>query len=281
MPASASPTYSIVTTCKGRLDDLKQSLPRFAAQRDAEVIVVDYDCPQHTADFVRSAYPSVTVVAVADRPLFSLPDARNCGVAEARGDVLVFLDADIIVAPDLLDRVGFPSTAKAFATFGGGKSNSLCGSCIVRRQDFDAVGGYDDLLSGYEGEDLDLYMRLDLLGARRVVLEGDGVERVIEQSQEERLRYRPPTDIRRQFLRGQLYQLSKESVMRARGVPSLDRTMRTKIMAGVDSQLDAVYTGAKPFDLTINIPDRYKRGLLSDWEFSTAVSVRARKKVAP
>lgn len=51
-------------------------------------------------------------------------------------------------------------------------------------------------------------------------------------------------------------------------------------MEQVDRQIDAVFTGEKDFELTINLPDRYKRGMLSQWEFSTAVTVRARKKAA-
>lgn len=273
-----APRYSIVTTCKDRLDDLRQTLPRFVAQPDAEVIVVDYDCPQGTAEFVRREYPLVKVVAVTGRPMFNAPDARNRGVAAATGEVLVFLDADIVVAPDFLRRTAFPGNGREFGVFPPDSTNSLRGSCFVRRQDFDAVGGYDDLLTGYEGEDLDLYMRLRLLGVRRVVLEAAAVEQVIEQSTEERLRYRPKDDLRRQFLRGQLYQLAKESLMRATGQVKLDRTARQHLMARVAPQVGALFTGEKDFELTMNIPDPYQRGLLHDWEFSTAITVRARKK---
>lgn len=178
MPEANPPTYSIVTTCKGRLDDLKQSLPRFAAQRDAEVIVVDYDCPQQCGDYVRQEFPDAKVVDVLDRPLFNLPDARNHGAAIARGQVLVFLDADVIVREDFLERIGFPTGEPVFGSFPGKESNSLRGSSIVRRTDFEVLGGYDELLSGYEGEDLDLYMRLRLLGRRRIELDEDAVDRV-------------------------------------------------------------------------------------------------------
>jgi len=43
-----APKFSIVTTCKGRLGNLQQSLPTFVAQAAAEVVVVDYDCPEST-----------------------------------------------------------------------------------------------------------------------------------------------------------------------------------------------------------------------------------------
>ena len=43
-----APKFSIVTTCKGRLGNLKQSLPTFVAEAAAEVVVVDYDCPEGT-----------------------------------------------------------------------------------------------------------------------------------------------------------------------------------------------------------------------------------------
>jgi hypothetical protein len=280
MSDAAAPTYSIITTCKGRLDNLKVSLPRFVAQRDAEVIVVDYDCPQGTAAFVRREYPSVKVVEVAESPLFNMPDARNRGAAEAAGQMLVFIDADIIVADDFLERTRFPAGTKAVANFPPGKSNSLRGSCIVRREDFNAVGGYDDLLTGYESEDLDLYMRLRLLGARTVHLALESVDSIIEQTPEERLRYRPPVDLKRQFLRGQLYQGAKEAVMRMSGAVQLNPEMRQRLMAQVDRQLDGVFTGEKGFELTVNLPDRYKRGMLDDWEFSAAVTVRAHKKKA-
>jgi glycosyltransferase involved in cell wall biosynthesis len=279
MAAADAPTYSIVTTCKGRLDDLKQSLPRFVAQSDAEVIVVDYDCPQKTAAYVRQTYPTVKVVSVTDRPLFNLPDARNCGVAEATGKVLVFLDADVIAAEDFLARLQFPVGKKVHGRFAPKKSNSLNGSCIVRREDFEAVGAYDELLSGYEAEDLDLYMRLRLYGTRPITVREDAIERVIEQSEEERLRFRPP-EILRQFLRGQLYQLAKESVLRHRGETRIGREERQALMAQVDRQLDTTFTGEKDFELTVGFPDRYKRGFLAAWEFSTAVTVRARKKKA-
>ena len=66
------PLLSIVTTCKGRLHHLRRSLPRFLAQPNTEVIVVDYDCPDGTSDVVAREFPAARVVAVKDRPHFAM-----------------------------------------------------------------------------------------------------------------------------------------------------------------------------------------------------------------
>jgi len=277
MTAETAPTYSIVTTCKGRLDDLKRSLPRFMAQQDAEVIVVDYDCPQHCGEWAEREFPDVKVARVTDRPQFNLPDARNCGAKIAGGSVLVFLDADIMVDENFLANTIFPTSEKRYGTFGMKKGNSLRGSCMVRRADFEALGGYDELLSGYMGEDLDFYRRLKILGARRSPLDPDAVEEVVEQTAEEREKFRSP-NIRKQFLCGQLYQMAKEAVMRMEGMARVELGMRQSLMAEVERQIDAVFSGEGNFEIRLEFPDRYKRDLLKNWEFSTEIRVRAKRR---
>jgi glycosyltransferase involved in cell wall biosynthesis len=273
--------YSIITTCKGRLKDLRCSLPQFVKQKQAEVIVVDYDCPEHTEEYVRKECPSVRVTSVRGQPKFNSSHARNIGAQIARGRIFAFLDADVIIADDFLQSIIFTTDKMTYATFDfkdGMTPNTLRGSCLIRREDFFAVDGYDELLSGYEGEDLDMYMRLRNLGASPSLVTTNKIIRVIEQNREERLRYRPPHDIRLQFLRGQLYQLAKEMILKTQGTTVVDVNCRNRILDQVDAQLAELYAGTKEFNLTIGFPDKYRRGLLNDWEFSTAVTVRARHR---
>lgn len=272
-----SAKYSIITTCKGRLNDLKRTLPVFLKQDSAEVIVVDYDCPDGTSDYVAASYPSVHVVAVEDKPKFNASHARNLGAAQAAGEFLVFLDADVVVAEGFVNQVDSRMSEHSFALFGSPVPNSLRGSCVVWREDFAKVGGYDELLGGYEGEELDLYMRLRHIGAKKIRLDQDLVVEIIEQSIEERLRFREP-DIKKQFLRGQLYMLAKEMVLQVQGSAVLDLAFRQRMLAQVNRDLAALYGGEQDFLLEVQFPDKYQRGLLQDWEFSTSVSVRARKK---
>lgn len=272
-----SPKYSIITTCKGRLSNLKITLPEFLKQENTEVIVVDYDCPDGTSDYVSQAYPAVRVVSVIDKPKFNAAHARNLGAAQSKGEFLVFLDADVVIAESFVQHVDSRIGTHSFVRFGGPKQNSLMGSCVVGRKDFERIGGYDELLGGYEGEDLELYVRLRLVGARQIMLEPTFVVDIIEQTTEERERYRAP-DLKMQFLRGQLYSLAKETVIGVLGTPALELALRERLLKEVNRQLSALYTGEKDFLLEIGIPDKYNRGFLREWEFSTSISIKARRK---
>jgi glycosyltransferase involved in cell wall biosynthesis len=95
---AASITY--ITTCKGRLEHLRQSLPRVAAQPQVQVIVVDYDCPDGSGQWVKDNFPQVRVVRIDDDPGFLLTRARNAGGQAAATPWLAFFDADILLADD-------------------------------------------------------------------------------------------------------------------------------------------------------------------------------------
>lgn len=269
--------YSIITTCKGRLHNLVQTLPGFLRQNHTEVIVVDYDCPDGTAAYVARVHPAARLVAVKNQTRFNTAHARNLGAAQARGEILIFLDADVVIDEHFVATIGRQLPARAFARFGASAQNSLRGCCVLPRGDFETVGGYEELLTGYEGEDLELYMRLRLLGLKELILAPDAVVRVIEQSTEERERYRAP-NLKMQFLRGQLYALAKEMVMTELGTPVLDLALRQKLLDEVNRGLEPLYRGDRDFSLEVNLPDKYRRGFLQDWEFSRSITVRARRK---
>ena len=67
-----------------------------------EVIVVD-SSSDDTPDIIRQRFPSVRLHRVEGRA-FPGP-ARNMGASLARGDILAFLDADCIAAPDWAQRI--------------------------------------------------------------------------------------------------------------------------------------------------------------------------------
>lgn len=148
---------AIVTTCKGRLAHLRQTLPRMIAT-GFPVTVVDYDCPKSTAQFVTENFPAASVLRVDHRPIFNLAEARNLGARASRALHILFLDSDTILS------VGFAEQLRNVLIdddcFYVGGEHDLHGVCLVPRRAFEVVGGYDEVIEGWGYEDEDFYQRL-------------------------------------------------------------------------------------------------------------------------
>lgn len=154
-------------------------------QRLNEIIVVDDGSTDATAHIARAT--GATVVPTEHR---GPAHARNIGAAKASGDVLVFLDGDMACAPAFLDQLVAPILehgaigtftkeiyignrsspwARAYALIRGLAYPRLLPDDFpdvwenyraIRRDAFEAVGGYDDV--GY-GEDMTLATKLGVL----------------------------------------------------------------------------------------------------------------------
>jgi glycosyltransferase involved in cell wall biosynthesis len=158
---------AFITTCKGRLHHIQQTLPLMVAESPAEIVVVDYGCPQRVGDWVAENYPAVTVVRVDDDPGFCVPRARNLGAQRTTSPWLCFIDADVKVTPgwtrwmaDNLDSGSFYRAAK----IDGERIRDTWGTVLCSRKGFIDIGGYDEAFRGWGGEDDDLYDRLTLAG---------------------------------------------------------------------------------------------------------------------
>lgn len=150
---------------------------------------------------IRAADDPPEELIVVDEPAWSGPAAaRNVGAVAAEGDVLVFIDADVEVHADALTRIraAFESDPELTALFGAYDSRVAAPGLVsafrnllhhhvhssspgpaltfwaglgaVRRQAFDAVGGFDaDRYTRPSIEDIELGMRLASAGARIVL----------------------------------------------------------------------------------------------------------------
>jgi glycosyltransferase involved in cell wall biosynthesis len=157
--------------------------------RDFEVIVVDDHSTDGTAEIVRS-FPC-RLLTSATRGVGA---ARNLGVAHAAGPLIYFLDADILIEPDNLERIvdafdRHPEVSAIFGSFGkdtvpqnfasvyknllhhythqnaNREAATFCGGFSgIRREVFREVGGFDPAYDFME--DVELGCRLYRRGYR-------------------------------------------------------------------------------------------------------------------
>ena len=151
--------------------------PRSGAE--VETIVVDNNSTDETAAIARSKG-----AAVVHEPVQGIARARNAGARHAQGDVLVFVDADVLVPPALFEAIHDAMSDPACV--GGGvdveyrprrrimrlylrawrllarRMRLVQGATqFCRRDAFEQVDGYDE--QAWIGEDVDFYRSMGRL----------------------------------------------------------------------------------------------------------------------
>ena len=268
--------FTIVTTCKGRLDHLRQTLPQFVKQNNVQVVVVDYSCPERTGDWVRQNFPEVSLVEVKGEEYFRANHARNAGAARASASHLIFLDADTLVSDDFVPRVEQALAAGIFLRFRLPRRNDLNGACVVHAEAFHAVGGYDEVIEGYGGEEQELYWRLRRQGMKMHHLPAEGLCQPIAHDNQSRIAFHREKDMTRAFLQVRAYRLCKEAVLGVMFVPELSRPQRETLWHTVEKAIEI-----DPEDVRIEVPHPdINSGFLGDWQMSRIVQVRLKRKGA-
>lgn len=101
-----------ITTVKGRLTSVLKNLPRWLSTDIDELVLVDYDCPEHTASRVTKTkhfkdhrLKLVRAETEFTGPYYNHGRARNIGAQAAKYDIFLFLDADCYVFPSLIEAI--------------------------------------------------------------------------------------------------------------------------------------------------------------------------------
>jgi GT2 family glycosyltransferase len=106
----SDPSFSIVVPTFHRPDALRETLAALLALDYApsryEVIIVDDGADESTVDIVRELRHATAEMTLEAQQQRGAASARNRGARSARGDWLLFVDDDIVVAPDHLTRHG-------------------------------------------------------------------------------------------------------------------------------------------------------------------------------
>jgi glycosyltransferase involved in cell wall biosynthesis len=268
------PKFTIITTCKGRLGHLKQTLPQFLKQPDTKVVVVDYSCPERSGAWVRENCPEALVVEVPGQEYFRANEARNTGAAAAQSPFLIFLDADSLISNDFVHGIERVLEEGVFLRLRYPQGNDLNGACVVPAASHRAVQGYDEVIEGYGGEEQEFYWRLRRMGLKARYLPAEGLCEPIRHDNQSRIAYQTEKNMRKAFLQVRGYRLCKEALLGVVFTPELAVAQRKELWHTVQR---AIESGGDDIRITVPHP-AIKPGFLSDWDMSRVVQVRMRRR---
>ncbi len=186
------PAHNAAATLSACLDAIKNS-----SRLPDRIVVVDDGSTDNTAELTQAA--GVEVIATPDGPIGGAA-ARNLGARHVLTDLLIFIDADVAVHRETVERfyqryLQQPDVDAMFGSYDDSPPQrnvaslfmnlrhhwvhqhsaeqawtfwSGCGA--VRRSAFEAVGGFDVTMRGVSIEDIELGMRLWRAG-RHIILD--------------------------------------------------------------------------------------------------------------
>lgn len=165
---------SLIAACKNRKKSLGLTLPAWDAVKEIdEIILVDWgsdsdeweDLPLLDA-LVRAG--RVSFVRVEDAGDWVLSRAYNLAAKFAMGKYILRVDCDTHLNPDFIDKHPRPAAGEYYTVGWGTERNEneqkLRSVWFALRQDFVKVGGYDERITDYGYEDVDLYERFQTIG---------------------------------------------------------------------------------------------------------------------
>ena len=161
-----------------------------------EVIVVDDASTDNTAEICLKAGVKITTLDTQSGPAA----ARNRGASEAQGDIILFIDADVVVRPDTLEQISkaFTDNPDISAVFGSyddkpdaqdftsqyrnllhhyihqrakREAKTFWTGCgAIRKEVFDKLGGFDELRHPIPSmEDIELGLRMSEQGYKTIL----------------------------------------------------------------------------------------------------------------
>jgi Sulfotransferase domain len=174
----ANPRIAFCITCKGRLQHLRETLPKNLSDNhdypNAVFVILDYASPDGLQEYLKEARQDerIAYYSFPTAGPFNMTHAKNmahrCGIREG-ADILVNLDADNFTGPGFAQWIAdqYAEAPKAFLwakMIPGVLPRGINGRIAVTRHAFLNVGGYDEQYDTWSHDDKDFNLRLRRLG---------------------------------------------------------------------------------------------------------------------
>lgn len=168
---------SLYTTCKGRLHHLKETLQHnvksISGVPNAEIVVIDYGSPDGLSKwmFDNRQYINdglVNYYRYDSVGNFHIAHAKNLGVCASANPIVCSVDADCYVDRGLVDQLLVLKTGEFCSVCHTNWEGSLWGCIGGFKSDVCQVGGYNEVLTGYGFDDIDLANKLLKIGLNKI-----------------------------------------------------------------------------------------------------------------
>lgn len=191
---------SLCTCVKGRLNHLKKTYIKNITDnyqyKNFEFVLLNYNCPDpNTEKWVQeelSPYIDSGIVNYYLFPecsVFNRSHSRNLAFRLSKGNIICNVDADNYLGKGFVAYAAAMLSSDNSFLCGPRDGRSLGGRICVKREHFEAVGGFDERMISYGPEDLDLTKRLELYGLKKKIINHEKFCKVILHADELRTKY--------------------------------------------------------------------------------------------
>ncbi len=198
--SNSDPYLSLCTTCMGRIDHLRRTMPENIAAAEGqavEFVLLNYSSPDSCDEWVHQTLKHEMALGIVayyrydGATQFHHAHAKNLAHRLARGSIICNVDADNYIgqgfAEYLLNAFSiYPNSFFRAVPFLEG----IFGRLAFLKSDFYRLGGYDETLKhGWGWEDEDLILRAKALGLNEMFIEDLAFLRFISHDDGERVKY--------------------------------------------------------------------------------------------
>jgi len=192
---------SFCTTCMNRLHHLRHTLIRNISDnqdyQNIEFVLLDYNSNDGLSEFISKNFSKdiatgkLKYYRTEEPDGYNMSHSRNMAFKLASGEVVCNIDADNFTGRGFASYVNrcFINNRLVFLTTHNipGVKNDVLGRICVKKEDFQAVNGYDERMLHYGFDDIDFANRLEAKGLRKIQIESSDFLRAIEHTNHERM----------------------------------------------------------------------------------------------